>query len=135
MSLGVTYSAFLAGKSWLLAALEALIYYSLVHPRPGCGPCRPRHKAEPWQEQLPFTHFPSPGNIPRSRSTLPPPGHCGVEVSGGRVSAGPNVHQHREVACSYSPCARDGVLFPPQQMNLSLGKMQEVQGCSFFLLP
>lgn len=70
MSLGVTYSVFLAGKTWLLAAFEALIYYSLVHPRSGCGPCRPCHKAEPWQELLPFTHFPSPGNIPRFGSMI-----------------------------------------------------------------
>lgn len=66
-------------------------------------PLQPCHKAEPWQEQLPFTHFPSPGIVPR----------FGAEVSGERGSAEPHKHQQREVSSSYSPCAKDGMGFFP----------------------
>lgn len=41
------------------------------------------------------------------------PGRCWVEVRGARGSADPSTHQHREVSCSYSPCARDEVVFFP----------------------
>lgn len=41
------------------------------------------------------------------------PGWCGVEVSGARGSGDPSTHQHREVSCSYTPCAKGGVGFFP----------------------
>lgn len=91
-----------------------------MHPRSGCGPCRPCHKAEPWQEQFPFTHFPSPGNIPRfgSRHSQGAVGWRSVGQEALQSPAG----IHREVSCS---CSWDGGDFSPQEMNLSLGKMQE----------
>lgn len=52
-----------------------------------------------WQEQLPFTQFPSPGNIPRFGSSV------------GWRSAGEEALQ--SLSCPYSPCARDGCFISP----------------------
>lgn len=94
MSLGVTYSVFLAGRSWLLAAFEAVIYSSLVHPRSGRGPCRPCHKAEP-------------GRSSSLSHTSPAQGTS--HVLGWR-SVGEEALQSPTEKCPV-PCARHGVVF------------------------